>query len=50
MKWLDDLKDIYLVEKRLRNVYAGKSKAFSLSEVRSELNWKDRAGKNVTFS
>ena len=41
MEYLDDLEDIYLAEKRLSDVYAGKSKTFSLDEVRSELGLED---------
>lgn len=41
MEYLDDLEDIYLAEKRLSNVSAGKSKTFSISEARDSLGLED---------
>lgn len=34
---LDDLEDVYLAEQRLTDLRAGRSRAFSVKEVRAEL-------------
>ena len=37
LEHLDDLEDIYLAEKRLENLRAGRSRTYTLEEVKKEL-------------
>jgi RHH-type transcriptional regulator, rel operon repressor / antitoxin RelB len=41
INYLDELEDVYLAEKRLRSILAGKSKTYSLEEVVKELGLED---------
>ena len=41
MKYLDDLEDIYLAEKRLEDLRAGRSRTYTLDEVKKELGLED---------
>lgn len=41
LKYLDDLEDIYLAEKRLEDLRAGRSRTYTLDEVKKELGLED---------
>ncbi len=41
MEYLDDLEDIYLAQKRLEDLRAGKSRTYTLDEVEQELGLAD---------
>ncbi len=41
LEHLDDLEDLYLAEKRLEDLRAGRSKTYSLEEVEKELGLVD---------
>jgi RHH-type rel operon transcriptional repressor/antitoxin RelB len=40
-EYMDDLEDIYLAEKRLEDIRAGKSRTYTLEEVEQELGLED---------
>jgi RHH-type transcriptional regulator, rel operon repressor / antitoxin RelB len=41
LEYLDDLEDIYLAEKRLEDIRAGRSRTYTLEEVERELGLAD---------
>ncbi len=41
VEYLDDLEDIYLAEKRLEDLRAGRSRTYTLEEVEKELGLED---------
>jgi len=41
LEYLDDLEDIYLAEKRLEDLRAGRSRTYTLEEVEKELGLED---------
>ncbi len=41
LQYLDDLEDIYLAEKRLEDLSAGRSRTYTLEEVEEELGLED---------
>lgn len=41
LEYLDDLEDIYLAESRLNELHIGKSRTFSLEDVRAQLELED---------
>ena len=41
LEYLDDLEDIYLAEKRLEDLRAGRSRTYTLEEVEKELDLED---------
>lgn len=41
IEMLDELEDIYLAEKRLEDIRAGRSRTYSLEEVKRELGLED---------
>ena len=41
LQYLDDLEDIYLAEKRLEELSAGRSRTYTLEEVEEELGLED---------
>ena len=41
MKYLDDLEDIYLAEKQIEELKAGRSRTYTLDEVKKELGLED---------
>ncbi|CAG0982576.1 hypothetical protein MTYP_01843 [Methylophilaceae bacterium] len=42
LEYLDDLEDIYLAESRLKDLHVGKSKTFSIEDVRAQLELANR--------
>ena len=42
LEHLDDLEDVYLAEKRLEDIRAGRSKTYTLEEVERDLGLADR--------
>ncbi len=42
LEHLDDLEDVYLAEKRLEDIRAGRSKTYTLEEVELDLGLADR--------
>lgn len=41
LRYLDDLEDVYLAEKRLEDLKSGRSKTFTLNEVEASLGLAD---------
>jgi len=41
LKYLDDLEDIYLAEKQIEELKAGRSRTYTLDEVKKELGLED---------
>jgi len=41
LKYLDDLEDIYLAEKQIEELRAGRSRTYTLDEVKKELGLED---------
>ncbi len=41
LRYLDDLEDVYLAEKRLEDLKAGRSKTYTLDEVEASLGLAD---------
>ncbi len=41
VEYLDDLEDLYLAEQRLADIQAGRSKTYTLDEVKSSLGLAD---------